>query len=707
MKERILSETERLIKERWKVKDNFRASFEGKSGIEAYKSAIEYLANYLAAEHIDEDLLRDLYEESPKDIDVNDFKQLVKSGNDNLEKIALYYKNQVIDINNKKGTGDETFSMPKKLEGLIWEIANNGHDLWAQRRGKDIVFGHDDDGGHVDLLPLGVLPQQEVSMDEDPAFNTIKFILESPDYNLQKVKDVIKRHSSQAAATAIMARNLSHNIGSHVIAYWIGKELTDQLMRNDLDESTKVYKIIENSKKLFQYLQHRMDFLAEISSSVPSSELDMDFVQDLLKPLIDTSSKGGNTPIGVPPLLKYIAFSEHLGTEKNGLSGCIKYDDKTKNSVSIPNGYIGAHAFYTILENFIRNAAKHHKGKMESNKSIFEIKLTSANNPTWEKNYFEVRVEDLREGSCSKEILEDLVTYIDLSETDAMLTDEEGKLNPKGWGFKEMLICANFLRKRITEDLLVPLTSAEEPPLLALLCNGNLCYESNSKQEQNCNKCSKNLVLCFYLRKPKHLLMVDFDKCDISTESICAEQSLYSQDKWLVEEKSHRLIIYNENTSNNICDDNPKVTPRLIPANSINGEVNDEYYISAYEKFIRDSICTQNEFPFLFITGGGEEGYYEDLFSKPLLTAGYGAAKAPEIILSKIENNNISNCAVFYHHAEDDSLIKKFIDNDSVSYFQPLSTKYSICQQAEVNEFEIEGIQYQRSFVKTFHLGID
>lgn len=192
------------------------------------------------------------------------------------------------------------------------------------------------------------------------------------------IKEIVEKHGSKAAAVSTMSRNLSHNDGSHCIAYWIaeiGKMLESVAAASGQSKDTnlllanceQLQGALLRSKELFQYLQHRMDFLAEVSTSVPCSELSMDITADILKPAFTdplkeelTHGPYGLTKLNRSILLEYIAESEGINLHQK--IEVIVANDVQSRRISIPNGIVGNHAIYSILENFLRNAAKHYVG---------------------------------------------------------------------------------------------------------------------------------------------------------------------------------------------------------------------------------------------------------------------------------------------------------------------------------------------------------
>ena len=178
--------------------------------------------------------------------------------------------------------------------------------------------------------------------------------------------------SVRSAIGSIMSRNGSHNIGSHVLAalsHNVGTMPDDRI--------------------LYQYIQHRMDYIATAVGEFPSWTYSTKFVGGVLREFLSqrhlleyiSKSEGlqafkfqdpnnigddrfnqKNTirlhvrraGYGLPEGVKEVEFIEYSKT-KDDVQQRLQYDI----DIALPGGVVGGHAFFTILENVIRNAAKH------------------------------------------------------------------------------------------------------------------------------------------------------------------------------------------------------------------------------------------------------------------------------------------------------------------------------------------------------------
>lgn len=218
-----------------------------------------------------------------------------------------------------------------------------------------------------------------------------------------------KEEAIKSAKAAIMSRNMSHNLGSHVMAY----------LKNDLRSVPSIFESNVLSKlypdsipglshaalkevempfliglgSFIGYLQERQDYIATIASSYIPSFSPVNFkdaVYDELNPDLrferhhKNDKENHNRPQNI--LLSYIAKSEKLSRFNNeskethdillgfksdpqsGIFGLTSMSNVSDHpsltpmrqiNFALPGGIVGRQALFSVIENIIRNAAKH------------------------------------------------------------------------------------------------------------------------------------------------------------------------------------------------------------------------------------------------------------------------------------------------------------------------------------------------------------
>ena len=391
-------------------------------------------------------------------------------------------------------------------------------------------------------------------------------------------KRKIREHSVRSAIAAIMARNISHNLGSHVLAY-LRTQLSDvqtliksNSLRDIISQQENLQNVIEKLQRiingatevddqlkkielpflvglghLLNYIQERQDFIATISTNhIPySAPINFkDIIYDELnhdyKAIRHHESLGFKFNQGDNLLLEHIAHSEgykrkHISIwfrEFNGLNEKAREENKNKAydlasaeeafnrlneiEVILPGGAVGRQAFFSIIENFIRNSAKHadkvSKGEPNLEVHIDIIDIANENEikrsklQTYEimnadqKKYGEI-LDDSKMTDFFRVELSDNISDFEKAKTtllDALSDDyilEDGSLKEDYKGIKEMRISATWLRFLNDEHILEHENgngdpTKKYPPVLQLANkNGKMCY-------------------VFYLLKPKELLFV-------------------------------------------------------------------------------------------------------------------------------------------------------------------------------------------------------
>lgn len=280
-----------------------------------------------------------------------------------------------------------------------------------------------------------------------------------------------RRAALRSAVSAIMGRNMSHNIGSHVIARQIGQ------VKNDLDVPRKDG--LDHRESFLGYLQRRMDFLAEIATSDQSyweQPLALGATLDVLNFQKQMELIGGKEKEGVPDGSKPILLSLITGKDRLDASVILASEEAHKLLFSCPGGEVGAHALYVILENIIRNSARHNSSQWESRGldrdclqlNIYVEDAVPANDcpedaNTEAKDLIAITVVDVRtEISGSKSDLVATQNAI-FSLEEAGFLNEDNTPVTQFWGLREMQVCANYLRSMALTELESPALCSFQP----------------------------------------------------------------------------------------------------------------------------------------------------------------------------------------------------------------------------------------------------
>lgn len=312
----------------------------------------------------------------------------------------------------------------------------------------------------------------------------MEFSLRSKLHFLQETtRDLLIYSSFQATRSAIgsiMSRNGSHNIGSHVLA---------ALSHN--------VGTMPDDRVLYQYIQQRMDYIANVTTETPSWTQPTMFWGDIMRTFLSQRH-----------LLSHIAESEGLGAwefqNKNmddseargqhdklrfqirrrinrGKNGSINYvsvigyekdngvtiDLQDDIALAIPGGIAGQHAFFTIIENIVRNAAKHDWSNPPKRTEVFKKKRNGHRYDGKHGNlniYIDYEDKDV-DGCVEFTIwtnMSDVLEHVDdgkgcespkaihnvlNKKLDAQFIDETtGRLRRENWGLAEMRISAGYLQ---------------------------------------------------------------------------------------------------------------------------------------------------------------------------------------------------------------------------------------------------------------------
>jgi hypothetical protein len=257
-----------------------------------------------------------------------------------------------------------------------------------------------------------------------------------------------RRAALRNATSAIMGRNMSHNIGSHVLARYSSRVADDR--------SKTASGQADHRGEFLRYLQRRMDFIAELATKdramwsqplgIRQTAARLDF--DVQQKRVGQDPKHPRVPI----LLTHISGKE---TDRGPVVGNVNVE-ATKDGppewyFDCAGGEVGAHALYVILENMIRNSARHSWQALPKTISI-NVRVTECSE---HPDYWVLMLID-EHSAYRKEYEEeenDPVAEIRRLLNQPAILDENGALDPKNWGLREMQICATYLRKLPLSDL--------------------------------------------------------------------------------------------------------------------------------------------------------------------------------------------------------------------------------------------------------------
>lgn len=207
-------------------------------------------------------------------------------------------------------------------------------------------------------------------------------------------RNELLKESIKSAISAIMARNMSHNLGSHFISNT--KHYFNNLAENDGDKQRqKDYRGIRHT---LQYIQERMDFIATIVSTDRFPYGPVNVKSQIFDELTPDEFGKRHEKATTNFLLDYIVFSEDISKQSNISKSGIKLSLKlisndgkefggqehenqeakkefAKLNLAVPGGILGRHAIFTIIENVIRNSAKHDKESIPKDGLNVSIKI--------------------------------------------------------------------------------------------------------------------------------------------------------------------------------------------------------------------------------------------------------------------------------------------------------------------------------------------
>ena len=395
----------------------------------------------------------------------------------------------------------------KKNTGIVKSIFDLHFELIKKAEDAHMYFFPRALGNSGQIINVSLIISPEELDDGD--IGIVQFGVESASAGLiedtvEYFNKIAENEARKSAKAAIMSRNMSHNLGSHVMAYLkndlrnipsiFGSNVLEELFPNSFGNDVPAIESIKNSVELpflvglggfIGYLQERQDYIATIATSYIPSFSPVNFkdaIYDELNPdlkYIRHQQEGGiyrNKPQNI--LLSYIAKSEKLSRilAAEGDAHDIILSFKCPNTpkftgeesdspslaamrklnFALPGGIVGRQAIFSIIENIIRNAAKHNNidGNLELVFEAIDGRMLKENPEYYAESISDV---ELRKRYCSSRDIEDLTI---LSITDNLPCTEKtisklkaalgkGYYGPEGQnhkGINEILISATWLR---------------------------------------------------------------------------------------------------------------------------------------------------------------------------------------------------------------------------------------------------------------------
>lgn len=299
------------------------------------------------------------------------------------------------------------------------------------------------------------------------------------DSQMKEIDYINEKTTANSAGVSIMSRNISHNIGSHAISYeknalmtWqsmLDNGVLEGLVKKEGENFYFIDKVIKKAKgekyeldieaikgiKKFKfkyleavgfflgYLQERIDYTSAVASGTNFYYGKVHLVDDILlhflrenksakskKDLNEWKSESKNRNI----LLERIVLSEDYHKEDIVIEYLNK--DYLDVVVSLPTGVTGRQSIFAMLENIIRNTAKHGISKKERGgkiKILIDVE-------EYDEDYYKLSIIDNSGGALREDKLEEIQESITSS-----LMDGDG-INERQKGIKEIQIAAAWLR---------------------------------------------------------------------------------------------------------------------------------------------------------------------------------------------------------------------------------------------------------------------
>ncbi len=290
--------------------------------------------------------------------------------------------------------------------------------------------------------------------------------------------------ATKSAIAAVMSRNMSHNLGSHVF-YYTRQELLDIYEKEKAKDKKWTYlQDIKGLAWFLHYVQERQDFIANINSNdkYPFGPLNLkqDVIDEMTPDAVDV--RHNSEPMTKNFLLENIVRSENIKRRETGavddllknidIEIILENEAKSGNQKDETNyvfstwiakdvtnfyeidfavncGQQSRHAFLILLENIIRNSAKHGFSPFDNKDLLISIKIES-NKEQYQITIYDnaSNAYDLKEISTKNGVREisNLVNLQQNLKGIRMLDEDYLSINRDNKGLKEILISILWMK---------------------------------------------------------------------------------------------------------------------------------------------------------------------------------------------------------------------------------------------------------------------
>jgi len=303
-----------------------------------------------------------------------------------------------------------------------------------------------------------------------------------PIFDRVMMKRKVLKHSTKSGVAAIISRNHSHHIGSHVTPRSTHEKIVERL--NKLGYQYFSYKLKARiagilKTRLDQYIQKKADFLSEIVTEPLTTTKTMSFFNEIVLPFIQNTllmdNIGANEGVQYKRGTNTNRLKIHVSHKNRKLetifrggsscscsqtnhltypfSGHCLCDDPDPLQIVIPEtndlfvavpGPLGEFAFYAFLENFIRNAVKHNVHTFRNDPDLaldIHIRISELSDKNPQRNDFYLVEIWENISKVDEKLRSRLNGYV----RDSVI-DEFGQLKKSAWGIAEMKIMANLMQ---------------------------------------------------------------------------------------------------------------------------------------------------------------------------------------------------------------------------------------------------------------------